>query len=117
MSIQTIKNELLEHLIDRVNDGVITEDNFNDAHHYAFDDDYYIIGYHVAEQWLKSHNIGAFEAIRICVEYERDNFGEVSKDYSNAEDTVNVLVYVLGHDVTPYADTWEKFKSELGIEG
>ena len=116
MSIQTIKNELREHLIERINDGVINEDNFDDAHHHAFNEDYYIIGYHRAEQWLKRHDVSAFEAIQICIEYERDNFGEVSKDYDNAETTVNMLAYVMGHDVTPCAGDWEEFKADLDIE-
>ena len=115
MSIETIKDELRSHLVDMVSEGYINEDNFEAAHHYAFNEDYYIIGYYKAEQWLKKHNMSAFEAIRIVITYEVDTFGEY-RIYDNAEKTVNMLVYVIGEDVTPYADTWEEFKSELDIE-
>ena len=115
MSINTVKAELKAHLVERVNDGVITSDNFEDAHHYAFNEDYYIIGYYQAEEWLKKHDLSAFEVIAICQDYERENFGEVSKSYDNAESTVNMLAYVLGNDVVPYAETWEDFKESLDI--
>ena len=113
----SIKHELREHLIDRIIEEIITEENYEEAHHYAFNEDYYIIGYYQAEQWLKKHGMSAFKAIGICQEWERDNFGEVTKEYDNAETTVNMLAYVLGHDVIPNADSWEEFKEELKING
>ena len=115
MSIQSIKDELLEHIKERISDEVITEDNFEDAHHYAFNQDYYIIGCYNAEQWLAKHNLSAFEAIQMCIQYEKDNFGEVTKEYEDAETTVNMLAYVIGQDVTPYADTWDEFKEAVDI--
>jgi len=113
MPFTSIESELKSHLTDLVENGDINEDNFEDAHHLAFNEDHYIIGYHKAEKWLESHSVSAFKAIAACVEYERDNFGKVSKDYDNAETVVNMLAYVLGNDVVPYAATWEDFKEAL----
>lgn len=95
----TVKNELKNHLLNLINDGVLTNENVNDWHFHAFNEDYYIIGYYEAEQWLKEHEISAFEAIGICQEYEKDNFGEVTKVYDNAETTVNMLVYIYGEEL------------------
>ena len=94
----SIKQELTEHIIDRINDGVIDNDNREDWHFHCFNEDYYIIGYYNAAEWLKRHNIDAFEAIRICQEYEKDNFGETTV-YDNAETTVNMLAYIYGEEL------------------
>lgn len=111
----TVKEELASHLIDLINDGVLTNENKDDWHFHAFNEDYYIIGYWEAEQWLKKHNIGTFEAIGICQDWEELNFGEKQKTYDNAEETVNMLVYVLGDELLNNldAETVEELKEEL----
>lgn len=58
----TIKIELQAHILDQINDGILTDQNKEDWHFYAFNEDYFIIGYYKASQWLKRHNIGEFEA-------------------------------------------------------
>ena len=65
-------------------------------HFTMFNEDFYIIGYHRAEEWLKGHDIGVFEAMAICNEYERDHFGEVQTAFEDAETLVNNLVYWYG---------------------
>jgi len=115
MSLYTIRQELEAHLIQRIIDGAINEDNYEDAHHHAFNEDYYIIGYYNAENWLKQHDISAFEAIQKCIEYEKSAFGEVTKEYENAETTVNMLAYVMGLDVMPDCDSWGDLLEQLDI--
>jgi len=89
--ITTIKNELLSHIEDYNNE---------DKNHFTmFNEDYYIIGYYQAEDWLKKHDLGTFEAIRICNEYEEENFGEIQTTFDNAETLVNHLVYWYGQDI------------------
>tara|TARA_R100001443_G_C3286741_1_gene161783 strand:+ start:136 stop:441 length:306 start_codon:yes stop_codon:yes gene_type:complete len=89
--ITTIKNELLSHIEDYNNE---------DKNHFTmFNEDYYIIGYFQAEDWLKKHDLGTFEAIRICNEYEEENFGEIQTTFDNAETLVNHLVYWYGQDI------------------
>jgi hypothetical protein len=105
---ESIKTELTSHVTDMINEGSINADNYQEAHYHAFNEDYYIIGYYQAEQWLKKHGLDSFEAIAICQDYERDNFGEVSDKYDNAESVVNMLAYVFGEDILPCPDSFRE---------
>lgn len=112
----SVREELANHILDRINDGVITDDNRDDWHFHCFNEDYYLIGYYNCSEWLKTHNIDAFEAVGICQEYEKENFGEVTKTYDNSETVVNMLVYVWGEELLAEidADTIEELKESLG---
>lgn len=101
----SIKKEMASHVIDKINDGVLTNDNRDEWHHHAFN----IIGYWECNQWLKKHDMDAFEAIGICQEFEKEHFGEQTKNYDNSETTVNMLAYVLGYELI-YSDDFEKLK-------
>jgi hypothetical protein len=67
-----------------------------DLHHLIFNEDYFMVGTWNAKQWLGDQ---AFEAIEKIKEYEQDNFGEVTTDFSDAEKVANMLAYVLGEEV------------------
>ena len=110
----SIEKELKLHILDRVNDGILTDDNREEWHFYCFNEDYYIIGYYEASQWLKRHEIGEFEAAGICQQYEIDNFGE-SKVYDNSESVVNMLAYIWGEEIiySLEAETIEELVEEL----
>lgn len=100
----TIKKEIKEFAQDYINEQVNYDKNYlskdaYDIHHEMFNQDYYIIGHYEAEQWLKKHDIGVFEAIEICNEYEENNFGEIHTKFDNAEKLVNHLVYWYGQEV------------------
>ena len=95
----SIKEELQSHILDRINNGIIDNDNKDEWHFHCFNEDYYIIGYYQANQWLKKHNIDVFEAIKICQEYEEENFGEITNTYDNSEKTVNMLTYIYGEQL------------------
>lgn len=78
----SIKKELSAYVTERVEEMRRYKElptDIHDLHHELFNQDYYIIGYYQAEQWLKEHNISAWEGMSICQEYEIDNFGESSK--------------------------------------
>jgi hypothetical protein len=113
----TIKTELEEYLLDLINDGVLTDENRDDWHFHAFNEDYYIIGNWNASEWLKTHNIGKFEAAGVCQQYENDNFGE-SQIYDNAEKVVNMLTYIYGEELLNSFDveTIEELKEILTTE-
>lgn len=100
----SIKEELAGHLLDLINDGVLTDENRDDWHFHAFNEDYYIIGYYNAEQWLKKHDVSAFEAIGVCQEWEENVLGEKQNTYDNSETTVNMLVYVYGEELLSELD-------------
>ena len=95
----TVKKELISHIIDKINDGILTNENKDEWHFYCFNEDYYIIGYYNASKWLKKHDIGEFEAAGICQEYEIDNFGENYTIYDNSEKAVNMLAYIYGEEL------------------
>ena len=91
---QTIKEELTEY----INESVNNHSHDAELHHNLFNQDYYIIGYYQAQQWLDKHHITTFEALETIREYEDINFGEC-KHYTNAEETVNMLVYIYGEEL------------------
>ena len=111
----SIKAELTAHLLDLINDGVLTDENRDDWHFHAFNEDYYLIGYYQCNQWLKKHDIDAFEAVGICQEYELERFGEMGKPYDNSEKTVNMLAYIYGEELLSEIDanSIEELKDEL----
>ena len=90
-----MKNSIREELTEYINDF-----NKEDRNHFTmFNEDYYIIGYYNAEQWLDKHDLSTFEAIGICNDYEQEIFGEIQTKFDNAEKLVNHLVYWIGQDL------------------
>jgi len=104
----SIKKELANHILDKINDGILTNENKEDWHFYCFNEDYYIIGYFNASQWLKRHNIGEFEALEIVRDYEIDNFSEFNTRI-NSESVVNMLAYIYGEELI-YSENFKSIK-------
>ena len=111
----SIKLELAGHILDRINDGIIDDTNKDEWHFYCFNEDYYIIGYYQASEWLKMHNIDTFDAIKTCNDYEKENFGEISGKCDNSESTVNMLAYIYGEELLSEinADNIEDLKEQI----
>ena len=95
----SIREELQAHITDLIADEVLTQENKDDWHFEAFNSDYYLIGYYNCEQWLKEHDVSAFEAIQTVKDYDLCNFGEVYTDLSCPEKVVNMYVYILGEEL------------------
>ena len=91
-----MKNSIREELTEHLNETIENIGSNEEIHFHAFNEDYYIIGYYQAEQWLKKHGLEVFEAIGICQEFEKEHFGELQTTYDNAETLVNHLVYWYG---------------------
>ena len=95
-------NEIKQYFIDYLNDNsehinsILGKDDIYELHHEAFNTDYYIIGTYKATQWLGDE---VFNIINFIKEYENDNFGEVTTDFSSAEDVVNMYVYIIGESL------------------
>lgn len=108
----TIKTELQNHILDYINDGILTNENKDEWHFYAFNEDYYIIYHSKAVKWLTKHSINTFNAIDIVREYEINHFGEFTTDI-NPESIVNMLAYIYGEEVLCSYDveTVEELKS------
>ena len=102
------KEEIKEYFDDFINDqdAEWIEDNKDDLHHYAFNEDYYIIGTYQAKQWLGDK---VFEVIDHIKEYENFNFGEVHTDLSDPEKGVNMYAYIIGEVIVQeYLEELEK---------
>jgi hypothetical protein len=111
----SIYKELLSHVIDTLeNQGTDTLD-LDELHHLAFNEDYYIIGYYNAEQWLLKHDLTAFEAIAEVIEYHKEMFGELTFAPSdiNAEYIVNQLAYFYGEEVLSNYDLDQSYDDLL----
>ena len=101
---EEIKDELYSHATEvaKTYGKDLDEWTEDELHHAAFNEDYYIIGYHKASQWLKKYGIPGFEAVCFVQRWEREHFGE-AREYDNLEATVNMIAYILGYEVVPAA--------------
>ena len=87
-------DEAIETLIEVIDNRTIGY--YEDLHHYAFNEDYYIIGTYKAQKALEQY--GTFNAIEKIQTYEQDNFGEVLTDLGNPEAVANMLWYIVGYE-------------------
>tara|TARA_R110002012_G_C11446831_1_gene591278 strand:+ start:61 stop:447 length:387 start_codon:yes stop_codon:yes gene_type:complete len=102
-----LKQDVKNYIIDQLTDNVGLDQHISDLHHYLLNEDYFIIGYYKAEQWLKKDSI--FNAIETIKEYEQSNFGEVTTDLSSSESVANMLAYILGEEILFNNDTYNLF--------
>jgi hypothetical protein len=104
-----LKKEFAAHVLDALNDGRLHE--VSEIHHVCFNEDYYIIGYFEAEQWLMKHST-PFEAIGEVKEYENSNFGQVTTDFSSSEKVANMYAYIKGEEflnsIDAISDNWDE---------
>ena len=102
--------EIKEHFDDFIKDQSKDwiEEHKEDLHHEVFNTDYYIIGTYKAKQWLKDE---VFNVIDYIKEYEQENFGSVSTDFSEPEHVVNTYVYILGDRII---NTYRSMKEGMG---
>ena len=103
------KEDVKNYIIDQLASDVGLDQHICDLHHYLLNEDYFIIGYYQAEQWLKKDNGSIFEAIETIREYEQSNFGQVSTDISSSENVANMLAYILGEEILYNNDTYNLF--------
>mgnify|MGYP003141572406 FL=1 len=102
-----LKQDVKDYIIDQLSSDVGLDQHISDLHHYLLNEDYFIIGYYKAEQWLKKDSI--FNAIDKIKEYEQDNFGQVTTDLSSSESVANMLAYILGEEILFNNDTYNLF--------
>ena len=103
MNTETIKTELQEYITEELQnisiDNMISKgQDVHELHQELFNQDYYLIGYYNCNEWLKKHNINIFEGIEFVQEWEKENFGEC-KQYTNAEQLVNMITYIIGEEI------------------
>ena len=105
--MQELKQDVKNYIINKLESDVGLDQNICDLHYYLLNEDYFIIGYYKAEQWLKKDSI--FNAIETIREYEESNFGKVSTDFSNSENVANMLAYILGEEILFDNKTFQLF--------
>ncbi len=89
--------DLINHIADNIEN--YEGQYFDDLHHHLFNEDYFIIGYYQAEQFIKENNLNTFDLITYCQEQEKENFGEISNTFDNAEKLVNHYAYWRGQEL------------------
>lgn len=111
----THNSELVQYALDGMDN--ISEGQYAcDLHHELFNTDYFIIGYYQAEEWLKEH-VGIFAAIEEIKQYEKNNFGEVTTDFSSSEKVVNMYAYIKGEEILSDCPTLQdKWNDRLNDE-
>jgi len=93
--IQQYFNDRLKEILEYTYIEDIKNGNF-DLHNEIFHDDYYIIGTYKANQWLGDQ---VFNVIEFIKEYEENCFGEVTTDFTNPEEIVNMYAYIIGEEI------------------
>jgi hypothetical protein len=94
----SIMQELKAHVQDLISEDRINHDNADDAHHIAFNEDYYIIGYYQADEWLKKHDVTPWQAMAYIASETMLHIGECNlkeQDF-NSEWAVNQIAYFAG---------------------
>jgi|GEM_PF-1528478 len=113
MKTNTINSEVLSHGIDGLTNVNADSTYGCDLHNELFNQDYFIIGYYNAEQFLKNTSEGVFGAINLVKEYEESNFGAVSTDLSSSEKVANMYAYIKGEEILNESktlrDNWDNY--------
>lgn len=92
---EEMKEQAIADIIYTLKNGF--DDYYCDLHHEVFNTDYYIIGTYQAKEALKEYDV--FEAIELVQTYEKEQFGEVYTDLSDAEKLINMVYYIIGDEV------------------
>lgn len=103
--------EALETILDLLESGY--NEYYSDLHHYAFNEDYYIISAYEAKQALEQY--GVFDAIEKVREYEMDNFGSFTTEIDPGK-IANMLFYIIGEeamDFDPFNDFYNQVYDQL----
>ena len=103
-------DEIKEYFNDYIKeqDNEWIDENLDDLHYHAFNTDYYIIGNYQATEWLGNQ---VFNIIDFIKDYEMDNFGEISTDFSSPESVVNMYTYIIGESIV--SDYIENRETEM----
>ena len=115
MSTQYKYEEIKSHFTDFIHDEnhkEFVKDHHEDLHQEIFNNDYYIIGREKAREWLGDQ---AFNIINIIKDYENDNLGKVTTDFSEPEKVVNMYTFIIGEQIVQdyykNPDNYKKLKT------
>ena len=100
------KEEAIEAIIEALEDGY--SGYYCDLHNEVFNTDWYVIGRHYAKEALREYDV--FEAIELVMEYEKNNFGEVTTELHEPEKLINMVYYIIGDEVICEMNDIEEFE-------
>jgi|TARA_R100000084_G_C4647763_1_gene147786 hypothetical protein len=105
-----MKEELINYTIDMLEYLKGTNPEASDLHHEIFNTDYYIFGTAHAKEWVEK--IGTFKVISEIYDYENDNFGEVTTDFTDPEKVANMYAYIKGKEILNQSETLHELWDE-----
>ena len=103
---EAMKEEAIEAIIEALEDGY--SGYYCDLHNEVFNTDWYVIGRHYAKEALREYDV--FEAIELVMEYEKNNFGEVTTELHEPEKLINMVYYIIGDEVICEMNDIEEFE-------
>ena len=103
---ESMKEEAIEAIIEALEDGY--SGYYCDLHNEVFNTDWYVIGRHYAKEALREYDV--FEAIELVMEYEKNNFGEVTTELHEPEKLINMVYYIIGDEVICEMNDIEEFE-------
>lgn len=110
-NFESLREEARAHILEMLED---YEGHTCDFHNTAFNTDYYEC--YTGAAIKKLEELGVFDAIQTVKEYEQDNFGTVSTDFSNPCAILNMLWYIVGAEelcsMFEDCDEWNEFWGE-----
>jgi hypothetical protein len=109
-STKAILQKAIDFLTYNINPNSILS---TDLHNEIYNTDYFIIGYYAAEQFLYNSEHTIFGAIELIKNYEVDNFGEVSTDFSSSERVCNMYTYILGEHILSMSNYLNNYDEDL----
>lgn len=98
--------QVIQSGIDNIDSYKGQEVEASELHYHLYNEDYFIIGYYQAEEFLKKY--GIFAAIEKIKQYEQYNFGEVNTDFSDSEKVANMFAYIVGEEALAECETLQK---------
>lgn len=109
---EAMKKEAIADIIETLESGY--DGYYCDLHNEVFNTDWYIIGTFSAKEALNEYDV--FDAIEVVMDYEKDNFGNVTTDVSNPEKLINMLYYIIGDEVISEMYEIEEFEDNWNEE-
>lgn len=91
------KKEAAEAIINYLEDGYTGY--LRKLHNEVFNGGYYETSEYIAADWFSDYEEGVFNVMEEIKNYEQDNLGEVTTDFSDASKVLNVFWYIIGEEV------------------
>jgi hypothetical protein len=95
----SIKEELVNYLMELTYKRVLNDGNRRDWYYYAFQEEDYIKDPSQADKWLKRHDLNPLEAVYEVQKFEIEKYGQYTATFSDSACLVNYLVEFYGESL------------------